>query len=842
MTLFSRCLRLALQAKLAIIVLVLSGVLIIIWFIRGLLPLSPERIASKVSEAVVVVQASGRSGDIFGTGFAVSDSVIATSFHVVRGSTQITIQLQGGQTLGSAKVLTYDARRDLALVAVPRLKLTPLSIAVDNSVSQGSRVFAFGHPEGLEFSLSEGLVSAVRDLGDVRVLQMTAPISQGSSGGPVVDSHARVVGVSTAYLGEGQNLNFAVVAGYLRGLLSSTNSAESAIAARGSQVRTVGPFGASELEPGVYDVGYSVAGQGQDAAFYIEKVGDSISGRFGLATAFTLPTSSFTAPIGTTLPVRITLRDAGSRLEIQQVRSPELFVGDIVVESHGSADTIPFTAVRKRPNLEADTSYVLIDEQTTYSQPTGVSKYGFRGLYLAGTITWRDAGTTAVVGAYVPFTSSYWAPTQTVYGTFVFPDSVQFELHHLTCHLATRNWPNVEGACWTSQQWYGITQAAPRSGETRRYLWQVLPPTIERLIGAKIATDGGIDVTYVTDSAVPGKVRRDVYRAWQASATSTWTEPTSISWPPSLPPDVESVGSLLSGGLIVLDSVHFVRWRSPHWDTSAVPLAALQESHHDSLVVATARLGGQRDLVVWSRGACDLFAGSDTSHGPGCRTEVVLHDQRSDRWTRLPVPPMLDSLPRGYGHYLLGDTALLLEFDRTWSKPEYVIATANGIRTVSSPLPDTGVQRPELAFGSVADSGVVYGIVQYCPRGEERCGPRHDVVAWTPGRGVRTLASDSSDVLSGASLFVTNLGRVVVQSRGMLRFIDRWDAPIATAAAGSVFGATLAVLEDTLARRVYIVTQLGEVVSLQMPVARSRDGNATALTRLWRWLRALRLN
>jgi hypothetical protein len=87
-------------------------------------------------------------------------------------------------------------------------------------VSVGEPVVAIGNPIGLEYTVSTGIVSGIRQRAETfKMLQMTTPISPGSSGGPIIDEHGAVVGVATATIEAGQNLNFAVPARYLRALL-----------------------------------------------------------------------------------------------------------------------------------------------------------------------------------------------------------------------------------------------------------------------------------------------------------------------------------------------------------------------------------------------------------------------------------------------------------------------------------------------------------------------------------------------------------------------------------------------------------------------------------------------
>jgi S1-C subfamily serine protease len=89
----------------------------------------------------------------------------------------------------------------------------------------GDQVYVVGNPEGLEGTFSQGIVSGIRTFDSDSILQITAPISPGSSGGPVLDSVGNVIGIAVATFKSGQNLNFAVPVSYLKSLLSKSGSA-----------------------------------------------------------------------------------------------------------------------------------------------------------------------------------------------------------------------------------------------------------------------------------------------------------------------------------------------------------------------------------------------------------------------------------------------------------------------------------------------------------------------------------------------------------------------------------------------------------------------------------------
>ena len=95
-----------------------------------------------------------------------------------------------------------------------------VSIADSDAVQVGEPVYAVGNPHGLEGTFSQGIISSVRKVGTDRLLQITAPVSPGSSGGPVLNGRGKVIGISVATFRGGQNLNFAIPSNYLTALLT----------------------------------------------------------------------------------------------------------------------------------------------------------------------------------------------------------------------------------------------------------------------------------------------------------------------------------------------------------------------------------------------------------------------------------------------------------------------------------------------------------------------------------------------------------------------------------------------------------------------------------------------
>lgn len=147
---------------------------------------------------------------------------LVTNYHVIRSAVYAQVAIDGGVKCQFGDVVTEDESTDLALLSVyvfsPSLTRLPLA---EKTPSVGVPVFAIGNPLGLANSLSPGIVSGIREIRPgISWLQTTAPISPGSSGGPLLNSAGKIVGITTAGLSHGQNLNFAVPVSELRRLLT----------------------------------------------------------------------------------------------------------------------------------------------------------------------------------------------------------------------------------------------------------------------------------------------------------------------------------------------------------------------------------------------------------------------------------------------------------------------------------------------------------------------------------------------------------------------------------------------------------------------------------------------
>ena len=154
-----------------------------------------------------------------GSGFFVSeDGQVITNWHVLQGVARAELKLPRGERYPLTIVLAEDQKADLLKLSVHIPGGTPFLKVADIRPQVGEHVLVVGSPLGLEQSVSEGLVSAIRSIKDRgEFLQISAPISPGSSGGPVVNLQGRVIGVA-AFQVRGQNINFAVPGGRILAL------------------------------------------------------------------------------------------------------------------------------------------------------------------------------------------------------------------------------------------------------------------------------------------------------------------------------------------------------------------------------------------------------------------------------------------------------------------------------------------------------------------------------------------------------------------------------------------------------------------------------------------------
>ncbi len=177
--------------------------------------LPPSEIARIAIRSVVVIEAQQVLGTAYGSGFFVKEYLVATNYHVVKDSFEISARLVGRDSRYACTVVGKDEENDLAILEVQGLRGYALGLAL-TPVQVGQEIYVLSNPEEYEGTFTRGMVNAYRGSD----MQIDAPLSHGSSGGPVLNKRAQVVAMVRASETTGQNLNFAIPVAYLSRLLS----------------------------------------------------------------------------------------------------------------------------------------------------------------------------------------------------------------------------------------------------------------------------------------------------------------------------------------------------------------------------------------------------------------------------------------------------------------------------------------------------------------------------------------------------------------------------------------------------------------------------------------------
>ena len=173
---------------------------------------SVSDIAERASPSVVQIIIYDITGTMRGegSGFFIAAGQILTNAHVIEDAYSAEI-LSDIEYYDRVTVLKSDQDVDLALLSVEDRGESTLSFEEKQEIRPGQRIITIGNPMGLEKTVSDGIVSALRGIpGRIQVIQISAPVSPGSSGGPLLNEKGHVIGVASATLSEGQNLNFAI--------------------------------------------------------------------------------------------------------------------------------------------------------------------------------------------------------------------------------------------------------------------------------------------------------------------------------------------------------------------------------------------------------------------------------------------------------------------------------------------------------------------------------------------------------------------------------------------------------------------------------------------------------
>ncbi len=174
------------------------------------------------ADAIVLIAVESKDGDKLGSGFFISrEGRIVTNYHLIAGARKVVVKAKSGAVYLPQRIINLDPDKDIAVIQIAAdRRVTYLRMGDSNGVVVGQRVLTIGNPMGLESSVADGLISSVRVSGrGLKLFQISVPLSNGSSGGPLIDLEGNVVGITTASFMKGQNLNFAIPINYVKTLL-----------------------------------------------------------------------------------------------------------------------------------------------------------------------------------------------------------------------------------------------------------------------------------------------------------------------------------------------------------------------------------------------------------------------------------------------------------------------------------------------------------------------------------------------------------------------------------------------------------------------------------------------
>ena len=186
-------------------------------------------IAKYARGAVVSIIMSEKDGSPIaqGSGFLISkDGLILTNYHVIESGSSAIVKLPDGAFFAVDGLLAFDKARDVAIIKAHGENFRTLALGNSDQLQVGEEVIAIGNPLSLESTVSNGIISGIRTVEEEggKFLQVTTPISPGSSGGPLFNMAGEVVGITTLHLKGGENLNFAIPINDAKRLLLSSSS------------------------------------------------------------------------------------------------------------------------------------------------------------------------------------------------------------------------------------------------------------------------------------------------------------------------------------------------------------------------------------------------------------------------------------------------------------------------------------------------------------------------------------------------------------------------------------------------------------------------------------------
>jgi hypothetical protein len=206
-------------------------------------PMTAARLFARWAPSVITIQTSaGPLAAGGGTGFFIGgDGTAVTNHHVIEGAKDVRVKLKDGRWAEKVELLLDAPEHDIAVLRItPADDVDPTRLGDSDTIAVGDAVISIGNPLGLEHTLTDGLISARRKIGGKKMIQMSAPVSPGNSGGPLFNMRGEVIGVTTAQMrGFGaQNLNLAVPINTVKELLQDSYPDAKVIGGGGPEMGT----------------------------------------------------------------------------------------------------------------------------------------------------------------------------------------------------------------------------------------------------------------------------------------------------------------------------------------------------------------------------------------------------------------------------------------------------------------------------------------------------------------------------------------------------------------------------------------------------------------------------
>lgn len=251
--------------------------------------MSVEELTARAKKSLVVISHYDRDGKVdgVGSGFVIdAKGLIATSFHVIGEARPIKVEFPDGKPREVTEVHAWDCKLDLAILKVNGDDLTPLPLGDSDALNQGASVVALGNPEGLEYSVVQGVVSGRREFEYSEMIQLAIPLEPGNSGGPLLDMYGKVHGILTLKHAVTRNLGFAMPINALKPLIEHPNPVPL------NHWLTIASVNTEEWEP---FFGARWAQRGGQLS--VEGAGQGFGGRSILLSKATVPKEKFEAAV-----------------------------------------------------------------------------------------------------------------------------------------------------------------------------------------------------------------------------------------------------------------------------------------------------------------------------------------------------------------------------------------------------------------------------------------------------------------------------------------------------------------------------------------------------------------